>query len=67
MENVAFGFADRPKARLAIIATPVLPEHDRSVENPGSVVKAEAALAQGSSVPGFVPFKLHRAKDTLQA
>lgn len=59
MQNVAFAVAHGPKALLAIVAAGILPDHDRSFEDSGAIVEANAASAQCLCVLGFVPLKLH--------
>jgi hypothetical protein len=59
MENVALGFADRPEAILALVMSGVLPDQNRPFEYSGAIIEADATLAQGPGVLGFIPFEFH--------
>ncbi len=59
MENVAVGFAYRPKAVLAILMAGILPDQNRPGENPGTIVKADTAIAQRICMLGLIPLEFH--------
>jgi hypothetical protein len=66
MQNVAFAVAHGPEALFAIVAAGVLPDHDRSFEDSGAIVEADAASAQRPGLFGFVPLELNLGRVRLK-
>jgi len=59
MENISAAFANGPESILTVVATLILPDQHRTVEDPRAVIKTDTSLSEVPGILSLIPFEFH--------